>query len=227
MAAGRSRRFGGVVPKQLQEVAGRPLLAWTIDCFERAESIDEILLVVAEEQQVTVSEQVVDRFGFAKVKKIVSGGETRRESVLNGLEALPKVTDIVAIHDGARPLTAPEDINRVIEMAATDGAAMLAAKVTDTVKQAKNAYIIDTLDRNSLYLAQTPQVFQYNLIIEAHRAAARTKQNDKTEVTDDAALVEVDGHKVGIVEPTALNLKVTTPQDMFIAEAILRQKIDG
>lgn len=219
VAAGRSARFGGAVPKQYQTLHGRPLLAWTIERFEKAASIESIVLVVAEDQLLFAGEKVVDPYGFHKVTRIVPGGEVRRESVLNGLERLPLSTQLVAIHDGARPLVSPADIDAVVEMAAKERAAMLAAKVTDTVKRVKEGYIMSTLERDSLYLAQTPQVFQYDLIMKAHRQAAERG----LDVTDDAALVEQLGFKVKVVEPTRPNIKVTRREDMVAAEAYLKE----
>lgn len=217
VAAGRSERFGGPVPKQYLEVAGRPLLAWTVQRFESATSIDAVLLVVAEDQLLYVSEKVVDPYGYTKVIKIVPGGESRQESVLKGLTRLPISTELVAIHDGARPLTHPDDIDAVVTVAAQDGAAMLAAKVTDTVKRAKDNYILSTLDRSDLFLAQTPQVFGYDMIIEAHRRAAK----EGCDVTDDAALIESAGFKIKLVESTFPNQKVTTREDMAAVATLL------
>ncbi|MCD6250468.1 MAG: 2-C-methyl-D-erythritol 4-phosphate cytidylyltransferase [candidate division Zixibacteria bacterium] len=212
VAAGRSERFGGPVPKQFHEIAGRPVLAWTIQRFEAATSIDSILLVVGEDQLLYVGEKVIDPFGYTKVSKIVPGGASRQESVLKGLNRLPISTELVAIHDGARPLIDPADINAVVAIAEQDGAAMLATKMTDTVKRAKDGYVLSTLDRNELFLAQTPQVFGYDLIIEAHKRAAK----EGLEVTDDAALIEAAGFKVRLVESQYPNQKVTTREDLML-----------
>lgn len=217
VAAGCSKRFDGPVPKQFYEVAGRPLLAWTIERFERAASIDSIILVVAEEQLLYANEKVVDPYGYIKVTRIVPGGASRQKSVLNGLERLPVSTELVAIHDGARSVTDPADIDAVVQVAAEDRAAILAARVTDTVKRAKEGYLLSTLDRNDLFLAQTPQVFSYDLIIEAHRRAAK----EGREVTDDAALIEESGFKVRLVEAGSPNLKVTRREDLKTVEAVL------
>jgi 2-C-methyl-D-erythritol 4-phosphate cytidylyltransferase len=223
VAAGSSVRFGGAVPKQFCEVAGRPLLAWTIGQFEKAESIDSISVVVAEDQLLYTSEKVIDPFGFRKVTNIVPGGVTRQESVLKGLERLPVSTGMVAIHDGARPMTSPDDIDTVVELARAERAAMLVTKVSDTVKRAKDGYILATLDRSDLFLAQTPQVFAYDLIIEAHRRAAA----ESLEVTDDAALIETNGFKVRMVESSTHNTKVTSRGDLHLVEAMLREGADG
>ncbi len=222
VAAGKSVRFGGNTPKQFTEICGRPLLSWTISRFEKAASIDAIVIVVAEESLVHAGENIVDRYDFQKVRKVVAGGANRRDSVLNGLNSLPGTTELVAIHDGARPLVTPADIDRVVAAAATEGAAMLAVCATDTVKRVKDGIIQATVDRDSLYLAQTPQVFRYDLILSAHR-----KADPNRVITDDASLLEVNGVKVRIVEPTGPNLKVTTADDMLIAESLLaREKHD-
>ncbi|MFZ5981817.1 MAG: 2-C-methyl-D-erythritol 4-phosphate cytidylyltransferase [Candidatus Zixiibacteriota bacterium] len=217
VAAGRSERCAGAVPKQFRPVCGRPLLAWTISRFERAASIDKIVVVVAEENLLYTNSKVVNPCGFKKVIKIVPGGETRADSVFRGLNALPVSTALVAIHDGARPLVSPDDIDRVVALARRERAAMLARPATDTVKRVKDGYILSTLRRESLYYAQTPQVFQYDLILEAHK-----KRGEQNTITDDAMLIEAMGFKVRVVEPENGNMKVTTPEDLVMVEAILK-----
>ncbi|HUV30368.1 MAG TPA: 2-C-methyl-D-erythritol 4-phosphate cytidylyltransferase [Acidobacteriota bacterium] len=219
VAAGKSERFGGAAPKQFRELCGRPLLTWTISRFETASSIDRIVLVVSEEHLLFAGEKVVDPYGFSKVIKIVKGGDTRQESVRLGLESLPVSTRFVAIHDGARPVVSPRDIDRVVEAATVDRAAMLALPAGDTVKRVRDKLVISTLDRDSLYLAQTPQVFQYDLIVSAHR-----EFSESDAATDDAALVERKGFKVRVVEPESPNIKVTTPEDLVAASAFLQEE---
>ena len=224
VAAGSSKRFNGAVPKQFTQVCGRPLLAWAVSRFEAAGMIDRIVVVVAEEYLLYTSEQVIDPFDFPKVTKIVIGGQTRRESVLKGLKALPISTEYVAIHDGARPLVSPADIDRAVETAISERATMLAARATDTVKRAREGYVLSTLERDSLYLAQTPQVFQYDLIMDAHKEAAASDKANR--FTDDAAMVEARGFKVKIIEPTSPNIKVTTRDDLVLVEALLTKELD-
>lgn len=227
VAAGASRRLGGAVPKQFREVCGKPLLAWTISRFEKAALIDQIVLVVAEEHLLYAGEKVVDPYGYHKVTKIVPGGESRRESVLKGLERIPISTSLVAIHDGARPFVSPEDIDRVVELAAKEKAAILAVRATDTVKRAEQGYIFATLDRDSLFLAQTPQVFGYDMIIAAHRAVAEPGVEGEGErFTDDASLVEARGFKIRIVEPIHPNHKITNADDLRMAELLLGMEKD-
>jgi 2-C-methyl-D-erythritol 4-phosphate cytidylyltransferase len=225
VAGGSASRFGGDIPKQYVEVCGRPLLSWTVSRFEAAKSIDQIVIVAAEEYLLYVSERVVDPFGFAKVSKIVIGGETRQESVLKGLNALPLSTSFVAIHDGARPLVSPTDIDHVVEIAKKERAAILAAASTDTIKHVADGFIIDTKDRRTLYRAQTPQVFQFDLILSAHKELAESE--NVNDVTDDASLIERKGFKVRIVQPTAPNLKVTEKSDLILAKALLEREAEN
>lgn len=221
VAAGRAVRFGGAVPKQFREICGKPLLSWTISRFQQASSIDAIAVVVADEHLLYTSQKIVDPFGFTKVQKIVVGGETRQESVLKGLRSLPISTRLVAIHDGARPLTRPSDIDRVVQMAQTERAAMLAVPATDTVKRVRDGYIIGTLERDSLYLAQTPQVFDYDLIFDAHRSV-----DANAAFSDDASLVEARGFKVRVVEPSSPNVKVTHTDDWAVVQAFLKKETE-
>ena len=220
VAAGSSVRFGGSVPKQFRELDGVALLSRTISRFEAAESITQIVVVVAEEHLLYATQKIVDPHGFPKVSKIVPGGATRQESVRRGLASLPLATDFVAIHDGARPLVSPADIDAVVKTAQAERAAMLAIPTTDTIKRVADGFVLATLDRRVLYRAQTPQVFQYDLIKDAHDEAA-TKGEDVA--TDDAALLEAKGFKVKVVEPTSPNPKITTQGDMKLAEFLWKE----
>lgn len=215
VAAGRGIRLGGEIPKQFRNILDRPLLAWTISQFEKAEKVDEIVVVVPEDYLLYANERVVNPFSFEKTNKIVIGGETRNESVRNGLRSIPISTAFVAIHDGARPLIFHSDIDRVIEIAQRERAAILARPVSDTVKRVEGDFIISTLDRSKLFLAETPQVFQYDLIMSAHNKASEKN------VTDDAYLVELLGFKVRIVIPEKVNPKITTEDDLALAKLIL------
>lgn len=223
VAGGSSLRFGDDLPKQFQLVNSKPLLSWTIEKFEQSEMIDEIILVVSEEYMLYTSDQVIDPFHYDKVRKMVSGGESRRESVLNGLKAMSDRTDFVAIHDAARPLVTSSDINRTIEAAKEYKGAILAKQVTDTIKQADDKFIGKTLDRSILYQAQTPQIFDYQMIYDAH---IKFDHNPSGEITDDASLFELSGHKVVLVENSSPNFKITTKHDMKLAELYLKDKSD-
>ncbi len=201
------------------------MLAWTIGRFEAAKTIDQIVVVVAEENLLYASEHIVDRYGFDKIIKLVIGGDSRFESVYRGIKSLPLSTQFVAIHDGARPLVTPDDIDRVVSTAQEERAAILAAPISDTVKRAQDGFILATLDRTLLYGAQTPQVFQYDLIKAAYERGSAENNSDR--YTDDAALIEAAGFKVKVVEPTGPNLKVTTQTDFDIVRSLLMRETDG
>lgn len=218
VAGGKGARFGGTVPKQFRNLRERPLLSWTIHQFERAPSITEIVLVVPEEYLLFANENVVNRYPFKKVSKVVVGGASREESVRKGLASLSFATDFVAIHDGARPLVNVADIEKVVAVAQKERAAILVRPVSDTVKRVEGDFILSTLDRARLFLAETPQVFQYDLIMSAHKMAPPER-----DATDDAYLVELLGFKVRTVVPTGLNLKITTEDDLAIAGHLLQK----
>lgn len=217
VAGGGGQRFGGDVPKQYRLIAGRPLLSWTIDRFEKAVGIDQIVIVAAEDYLLHVNNSIVEPFGFKKVFKIAPGGETRAESVLKGILALPLSTSFVAIHDAARPLVKSADIDNVIEVAQKHRAAILGRPMADTVKRVREGMIIATIDRENLYRSETPQVFQYDLIKEAYQKALESE----TVPTDDASAVEALGFMVRMVEPTGPNPKVTVPEDLDLAARML------
>ena len=217
VAGGKGLRFGGSVPKQFRNIHNRPLLAWTIAQFEEAEKIDDIVLVVPEEYLLFAHEKVSESFDFAKLSRIVTGGKTRQESVARGLE--PISTSFVAIHDGARPVISPDDINRVVDAAQKERAAILARPISDTVKRVEGGYIIATLDREKLFMAETPQVFQYDLIFSAHKEYAQIQP-----ATDDACLVEARGFKVRTIVPTKPNIKVTDERDLSLAAFLLKDR---
>lgn len=225
VAGGSSVRMAGIVPKQFRELSGRPMLAETVSRFESASSIDQIVVVISEEHLLYTSEQVIDPYSFNKVLKIVVGGSTRFESVWNGIKSLPISTGLVAIHDGARPLVLPADIDKVVETASRERAAMLATPVTDTVKRVQDGFIIATLDRSLLYLAQTPQVFQYDLYKAACEKAIDA--GNATSYTDDAALCEAFGFKVKVVTSSGPNYKVTTNEDLELVRMIIRERNNG
>ncbi len=224
VAAGKSDRLTGALPKQFRDVAGKPLLAWTLSRFEQAKTIDTVV-IVASEEFLLFSQEIVDRFSISKVSKIVTGGKNRYDSVRLGLEALPKQTAHVAIHDAARPLVAPDDIDRVAQAAVESGAALLAIPVADTVKQSEEGRVFRTVSRENLYLAQTPQVFPYAKILSLHTAYA--EHGSTNEITDDVSLAEGNGLPVRIVEPNGPNFKLTTPRDLIVIEAILERESRG
>ena len=213
VAAGFGKRFGGKMPKQFVEIHGKPLIIYTLMRFEQCRAIDEIVLVLAQEK--------IDEFpnsNLTKLKKIVSGGKTRAESVLNGLNAVSENTKIVAVHDGARPLVSSEEITATVEKAAQFGAACLVAGVSDTIKEVADGKITGTLPRAKLRRALTPQCFRLEIL---QKAFAHAYLND--DVTDECFLVEKLGYDIAVVEGSARNIKITTPEDLILADKFLSE----
>ncbi len=219
VAAGEGKRFGGEIPKQFRLLNEMPLLSRTISRFEGAQLVDEIAVVVSEEHLLYTREKIVQPFGFKKVNRIVAGGASRQESVYRGLKSLPFATSLVAVHDGVRPMVRSSDIDRVIALAQKERAAILARAITETVKRVEGDFIISTLDRARLFLAETPQAFQYDIIMSAHGQAA-----DKASASDDATLVEALGFKVKTVVPEYPNIKVTTARDLDYVKFLLEKE---
>ena len=213
--------MGTHIPKQFLDLAGRPVLAWTLTAFERADRIDRIVLVVGREDIDTCREQ----FGkkkFPKVVEVIAGGAERQDSVACGLQMIPQNADVVAIHDGARAYVIPEEINAVVLAAAKSGAAVLGTPVTDTVKRVQDDQIIETLDRATLRAVQTPQAFRREVIFRAHRAARESGYLG----TDDTALVERLGESITIVPGRPDNIKITSPEDLDMGLYILEKRGD-
>ena len=219
VAGGTGSRLKSKVHKPFVRLAGRPLLAWTLGAIEKVSRVSRIVLVVHPDD-IKAAAGLVRRAKLRKVAMIVPGGTTRMESVANGLKALPEDTSWVAVHDGARPLIAPEIFERTIVAARQYGAAIVAVPVVPTIKSAKDGWVTGTLDRRSLWAVQTPQIFDRRLLSQAHKEGKMRG----LQATDDAALVESFGRKVWVVEGAHANIKVTTPEDVVIAEALLKQK---
>lgn len=219
-AAGLSERFGGNNTKQMQELCGIPVLVHTLLAYENTECIHEII-IVARKDEIPHWEKACCDYGITKVRKIVLGGETRQQSVMNGLEAVSSSSKFVAIADGARCLITPEQITDVCRAAYKYKAATAAHRSTDTVKIAdKKGFIDTTADRDTVWLAQTPQVFKTKL----YRAAAVMSAEKKFEGTDDNSLVEFIGHPIRLVECGANNIKITTYDDLAVAYGILEER---
>lgn len=220
VAAGQGSRMNLDINKQYIDICGIPMLARTIKVFEDCKNIDEIILVVNMREILYCKEEIVDRFGFDKVKALVEGGSDRQNSVYNGLNEVREDCGIVLIHDGARPFINEESLINGINAAEKFGASCVAVPVKDTIKSSDNEGFINlTLDRSNIWSIQTPQVFKYSLIKEAHKKAAE----DKFLGTDDAVLVERLGYKIKLVMGSYDNIKVTTKEDIAFAEAIIRK----
>jgi len=217
-AAGRGNRMASDRLKQFLLLAGTPIVVHTLKRFEECESIQEIIVVLpAEESAGFLS--MVGKFGLRKLVKVVPGGSTRADSVKRGLMSIRAATaDIVAVHDGVRPFVAVEEIERTVAAARETGAAILVGPVVDTIKEINGDSVVRTLNRKQLRRALTPQCFRYDLL---KRAFENIDVNDPS-ITDESFLVEKLGERVGIVEGSPANIKITTKQDLLIAEAYLR-----
>lgn len=218
VAAGSAKRMQGT-DKIMAELCGEPLILHTLRAFEAIDEVQEIIVVTRTDLCEPISELCV-RARLQKIKTICKGGETRAESVQKGLDLVSKKCDLVAIHDGARPLVTEKVIHDAIRKAEKFGAAAPAVPVKDTVKVVAGGIVESTPDRSRLYAVQTPQVFE----VATYRAALERAIGSKTELTDDCAAAEAFGLNVVITEGSDENLKVTTPTDLVLAEAILRAR---
>jgi len=217
-AAGRGLRMGGPIAKQYLSLAGLPLIVHALRVLQSSPVIEEIILAVPEPDRQYCLDYIVVPHGFAKVTKIVSGGERRQDSVRHALAEVRTDTEIVLVHDAVRPFLTEDMIEQVVDQAKVHGAAIVALPMRDTVKQVTKEGLVErTVDRSPLWLAQTPQAFRRDWLEEAH-SKART---NRTHATDDAHLVELLGRPVMVVEGSGENIKVTRPEDLVIGEAIL------
>ena len=216
-AAGAGTRMASDRPKQFLLLAGTPVVIHTLKVFEECESIHEVIVVLpAAESAGFLS--LAGKHGLRKVARVVPGGVTRADSVKRGLLAIRGATaEIVAVHDGVRPFVTTEEIDTTVAAAQSDGAAILVAPVTDTIKQINDRQVVQTLNRGELRRALTPQCFRYELLRDAYQQADVSDPS----LTDESALVEKLGHPISVIEGSARNIKITTAEDLAIAEAIL------
>ncbi len=210
-AAGYGKRMGQ--PKQFIEIGGKPMLERVLSIFERTKIIDEMILVINQEDV-----ERAKKFKFAKLKQVVAGGEERQDSVYNGLQVLPEDTEMVAIHDGARPFVTSDIIEKAVKEAEKEGAVVVGVPVKDTIKSVRSGElrVANTLNRKELWAAQTPQVFKKEIILRAYGEGV-----SKHQVTDDAMLVEKLGIAPKMVMGSYQNIKITNSEDLKIAEGIL------
>ncbi|SEM72693.1 2-C-methyl-D-erythritol 4-phosphate cytidylyltransferase [Syntrophus gentianae] len=207
-------------PKQYLFMNGKPVLVHTLLRLQKSSLIDEILLVVPEGDLFFVRESIAKPYRLTKIQNIIAGGKERQDSVRNGLAEIGDQCDVVVVHDGVRPFVTEEMLSRVIGAALQFGAAVAGVPVTDTVKEVPgDGYISRTLNRETLWLAQTPQAFQRRILQKAYRKAAE----DDFHGTDDASLVEHLGTPVKMIRGDYRNIKITTPDDLVLAEAFLRE----
>jgi 2-C-methyl-D-erythritol 4-phosphate cytidylyltransferase len=215
LAAGRGTRMGEASPDKLfVELAGRPVLAWTLLAFERAATIEQIVVSTRPDCLDRVAE-IARAAGIAKPLQAVVGGQRRQDSVAAGLARLERPVEVVSVHDAARPLVRPDEIDAGVRLAHQHGAVVLGAPVVDTIKRvAPDGQIVATPPRAELIAALTPQTFLVELLRRAHAASG-------DDATDDAALVERLGLPVHVHPGSRRNIKITTPEDLIVAEAFL------
>lgn len=220
LAAGKGTRMNSKIQKQFLEVEGKPVIYYSLKCFQESPLIRDIILVTGEESLSYCKEEIVKRFGFSKVKKVTAGGKERYDSVYAGLCACDN-TDYVLIHDGARPFVTEEILERTCFAVKETGACVVGMPAKDTIKISdRNKMVESTPAREKVWLVQTPQAFRYSLIKESYESI---RCKDMSGITDDAMIVEQEsGVKVALVHGSYENLKITTPEDLIIAEAFLR-----
>jgi 2-C-methyl-D-erythritol 4-phosphate cytidylyltransferase len=220
-AAGRGRRMESRVKKPYLPLGGKPVIFHTLSAFDRCPLIEGLVVAVDKEDVNYCRSKVVERGSFTKPVTIIPGGEERQDSVRLCLESVGSA-EVVVIHDGVRPFLSQEVLELSIKEAYQHGAALVAVPVKDTIKIAgEGSRVVKTLPRQTLWAAQTPQTFRYNLIVEAHRRALR----EGFMGTDDAMLVERMGETVRIIPGSYDNIKITTPDDLLIAENILQRRL--
>lgn len=220
LAAGKGTRMNTGMNKQFMLLDGKPLLAHTLEAFQSCRDIGSIILVAGKDELQLCREQIVDVYGFDKVDKLVEGGSERQQSVYNGIRSLDESCSIVVIHDGARPVVTGGIIESCIEGAKAYGAVSAGMPVKDTIKILdENGFVECTPERGRLWITQTPQAFQKEIIRKAHEIA----RTNETTGTDDAFLVENIGIKVKMIESSYENIKVTTPEDIIFADTLIRK----
>lgn len=219
LAAGTGKRMGSKTPKQYLEINGFPIIYYTLKAFEES-LVDEVILVTSKSDISYCKESIVERYGFTKVKYIVSGGKERYDSVFEGLKKAD--SDYVLVHDGARPFISADAIKKLLSEVKSERACVAAVPVKDTIKIAdESGYAESTPDRSTLWTIQTPQVFETSLLKEAYERMYQ-EMDESINITDDAMVVEnYTDIQVKLVKGEYTNIKVTTPEDMVIAKAFL------
>lgn len=219
VSAGKGSRMKVDINKQFLKLGDKEVVAHTIDKFYNNKNIGEIIVVIREEEKEFFEKNIINKYGYKNIK-IAFGGKERQDSVYNGLKELEKNCEIVLIHDGARPFVTNEIIEKSIKSAKEHKGAVVGVPVKDTIKIVnENKDVCDTPNRNTLWSIQTPQVFDYSLIMKAYEKSKK----DKYYGTDDSMLMEYLGYNVKVVEGSYNNIKITTPEDLKIAEEILKE----
>lgn len=219
VAGGKGKRINAGINKQFIEINGKPIIYYTLKAFQIHEDIKNIVLVAAPEEVEYCKREIVGKYGFSKVTHIVPGGTERRDSVFNGLKTVEN-SEIVLIHDGARPFVNSDIITQGIKFASLYGASSCSVSPKDTIKiRDKNGFSMDTLNRNALACVQTPQCFKYDIIYNCHKRS----QELENSFTDDTSIVEYFGHHVYLYSGDYRNIKITTPEDLLIAKSLLEE----
>lgn len=222
VAGGKGTRMGQPLPKQYLPLAGRPVLEHTLTVFDRMVWVTRIVLVVPADDSDYCRDNILSRIELTKPLTLTTGGQSRQESVQNGLREIDDLDGFVAIHDAVRPFVPVDATKHCLEVAQESGAAILAMPCVDTLKQTAEANtIVQTVSREDLWLAQTPQIFKVDLIHKAHQAALKSNVT----ATDDAELVEQLGVPVTVVPGSRYNIKITTPEDLEFAEKLIEAGI--
>lgn len=221
LAAGQGKRMNSRIQKQFLEIDYRPVLYYSLECFQKSPLIQDIILVTGEEMISYCKKEIVERYNFTKVTKVIAGGKERYDSVYQGLLACEDC-DYVFIHDGARPFVTEAMLERGVFGVQETGACAIGMPSKDTIKISdKEGFVQSTPDRSRVWSVQTPQIFAYSLIRSAHESLRR---KDMTGVTDDAMVVEQEsGVRIRLVEGSYQNIKITTPEDLDIAETFLKK----
>ncbi len=229
-AAGSGKRFGSGISKPFQYLGGKPLLIWPIETLAAVAEIAEVVPVLKTEYM-EAAQKMFEDYGISKIKRIAPGGKERQDSVYNGLRLLEDENCIVLIHDGVRPLIEKDMIEKAIEefvISSSDAGkrrvsdfagVILGVPVKDTIKEAQNGMILRTLNRKSLWAVQTPQIFSYRKIMAAYDKA----RTEEVYATDDASLIERYGGNIKVITGSYRNIKITTPEDIVLAEALLKK----
>ncbi|HEX9022030.1 MAG TPA: 2-C-methyl-D-erythritol 4-phosphate cytidylyltransferase [Nitrospirota bacterium] len=220
-AAGMGKRMGKAVAKQFLMLGDKPLLAHTLLAFQRASEIDEIIPILSQEEMENCLRAVIEQYHITKVKTLVAGGKERQDSVANGLQRLEKDAAVVLVHDGVRPFVTQEMIRETVELAKKGENVAVGVPIKDTIKEVDGKGIVRrTLERNKLWAIQTPQAFPVRALKRAYEESSRHNVYG----TDDAMLVERAGGAVRVIMGSYDNIKITTPEDLILAEEILKRR---
>ncbi len=218
LAGGAGKRMGAPTNKQFLLLDNKPIIVHTLEVFEECRAIDGIYLVVNQKDLSIFQEEILETYRFPKLMKLVIGGRLRQDSVRNGLEAIDNSCNTVVIHDGARPFLTPSFVEKGISLMEMFDAIIPAVPVKDTIKViSKEGFVVKTLERDSLWHIQTPQLFKFDLILKAYREGMARKLYGY----DDATFLESLGTRIKVIEGSPYNIKITTPEDLVIAQGML------